>query len=399
MSGPHKPGNEVQLLAPQPVADAVAALLARAAGEPVEVAEWWADLEHIWRERRRREVERWAARAVAMRALRDSLDDDVSKADAHRRAEYADARARSQAMSRRHRLAVCRRRWITFGCACQRIERPVGCDATLLCDWCRRRHLRRWRRRITKSLAAYHRAEHAAWRAAKRPAGREPHVYLVTLTVGHSGDVERDRRDLWRGWRAWQKWLAVEVGGTFPYAAVWEVTAGRDGLGHVHCHVAAVLPYFDFGSAHAAWRTACPRSSNADYQRVTANGHGRPAQRAAKYLSKYVTKGTEVGDMPGALAGAVLASWYGKRKVSTSRHFWRVQAARGKACCRRCEHQWSVLERPRSLARTSVEAVWFALAEVHRVALPRGPAQVRLRFELPVDVGASQRRGLHSERS
>lgn len=378
---------------------------------------WWAELEDVWRVRRRADVARLHRRSERLRRERErELDHDRAQV-LDRRARHAESRSTSQAMPRESRLALCRKRWIAFGCACQRIERPVGCDVTLLCEWCRRRHLRRWRKRITKALAAQAKAKHAAWVRDRRPRGREPLVYLMTLTVAHSGDVARDRADLWNGWRAFQKWLCREVSAkfrvthrteviddvkrktphsvvvpeAFHYTAVWEVTEGNDGLGHVHCHVAAVLPYFDWSRANEAWRAGCPRSDNVDFRRAKAEG-------AAKYLAKYVTKGVQVGEMRADLAGDILASWYGKRRVSTSRGFWRPLLARGKACCRRCESEWRVVEHPHTVRSTSPEGVWLALVERHRVALPRGPTQASLRLDLRGSVGETARRSLHGER-
>ena len=136
-----------------------------------------------------------------------------------------------------------------------------------------------------------------------------------------------------------------------------------------------MLPYFDWSDANAAWRAACPRSDNVDFRRTRAQG-------AAKYLAKYVTKGVQVGKMRGALAGDILASWYGKRRVSTSRRFWRPLGARGPACCRRCNEEWTIVERPHTIRSTSPEAAWFALAEVVGVRLERGPPQASLRLNL-----------------
>jgi len=361
------------------VADQVAALVGR--HRTPEELEWWGDLETIWRVRRAPRIAELAERAARLWRLASELDCPMSRAYVERRARWAEGRATAQAMSREDKLATCRRRWISFRCGCQQIDRPVGCDATVLCDWCRKRHMRRWRRRITKALGAQQRARRALWTAAGSPRGREPAVYLVTLTIAHSGDVDADRSELWAAWRAWQKWLTVEVGGSFHYAAVWEVTAGKDARGHVHCHVAALLPWFDYARAGEAWKKCSPRSSSAgiDFTRSRA-------ESAAKYLSKYVTKGVQLGVLAGALAGEVISSWYGKRKVSTSRQFWKPLSGRGKACCRRCSKEWLVHERPPPLVRVAPESVWFATCEIARVALPRGPTQVRLRFELPGDL-------------
>lgn len=327
--------------------------------------EWWSDLEHVWRIRRAPEVQR-----LHGRAKRSDL--------APRQRNWARDRATSQAMTRTNRLRLCRKRWISFGCACQRIERPVGCDVTMLCDWCRRRHLRRWRRRITRGLDGAQRAAHAAWKSAGRPRKREPAVYLITLSTSHSGDVARDRDDIWRGWRTWLRWLERTVGARVPYAAVWEVTAGRDGKGHVHCHVAAVLPWFDWSAAQAVWQRACPSSSHADYQRCRAAG-------AAKYLAKYATKGASLDAMSGALAGELLAAWYGRRRISCSRGFWRPLQARGACECRRCGAAWNVVEVPHGIARDAPQEVLQALAR--RYGVVRGPPSQRRMLWPDVNAG------------
>lgn len=396
-SGLDQPGHNCQARDPKGadpgggIADAVAALLGRER-EPHEL-EWWGDLETIWRIRRAPHIERLKRRACRLWAEAAAMDCPFSRAELSRRAAWAEGRAQSQAMSREHKISTCRRRWISFRCGCQTIERPVGCDSTTLCDWCRKRHMRRWRRRITKALGAQQRARHAAWRHQGKPRGREPLVYLITLTIGHSGDVDVDRGELWAAWRAWQKWMTAEVGGSFHYAATWEVTEGEDGRGHVHCHIGAVLPWFDYAAAGEAWKKCSPRSSNAgiDFTRSRA-------ESASKYLSKYVTKGVQLGVLPGVMAGEVIASWYGRRKVSTSRHFWRPLLARGKACCRRCAREWLVHERPPPLSRVAPESVWFATAELASVRLPRGPTQVRLRFDIPADLEPPKRGSGHYQR-
>lgn len=220
----------------------------------------------------------------------------------------------------------------------------------------------------------------ATWRARGSPKGGQPRAVLLTLTVAHSGDVGRDRADLGRGWKRFYDHLRAAVGGAFPFLLTWEVTEGADGLGHVHAHVVMLAPFFDWSEAASAWRRACPRSTH-------VNMRSTNAKAAAIYVSKYVTKGVQVGEMRGALAGHVLASTYGKRKVTTSRHFWRPVSGRGPSCCRRCEAAWRIVERPKSLTRTAPEAVWFALAEVLRVALPRGPTQASLRGVVHRGVG------------
>ena len=104
-------------------------------------------------------------------------------------------------------------------------------------------------------------------------------------------------------------------------------------------------------------------------------------EAAAIYLSKYVTKGVDLEAMHGVLAGEILSAWYGKRKVSTSRGFWKPLDARGPSCCRRCQEEWRVTERPKSLVKVSPEAIVIAI-ELGFQRFGHGPPQVRVRADL-----------------
>jgi len=339
-----------------------------------EQVEWRADLEYVWRARMEGRLGRWRARGKAMRGAAAAAEGEVARARAGTLAAYAERRAEGVALPRFERMATCRRRWATFGCGCNRIERPVGCDQPMLCDWCRRRYFKRHRRRLVKALGAHVRAAGGAWKAAGRPRGEERRVSLITLTLAHSGDLAVDRKELGDGWRRWYKVLHRHLG-KFVYSAAWEFTPGTDGRGHAHLHVAAMLPFIDWSWLHTTWRHACPTSSHVHLNSGRREGKlWTTPEKAAKYLAHYATKGVEMREFTGGKAGELLVATYQRRKVTASRGFF-APLAEAESCCRRCLNRWRVIERPRALVSESPLAVWFALAEISGVRLGRGPTQ------------------------
>lgn len=161
------------------------------------------------------------------------------------------------------------------------------------------------------------------------PAGSK--VVLLTLTIRHTGDVEADRRELAAGWRRFYKSMWSRFG-KFPYVGVWEVTPGRDELGHVHAHVAAIWPYRDWSVCAALWREACPTSERISF--VASRRDRRPSdpKSVANYLGKYLSKGIQGVDFSPALRSRVVAGTYNTRWVFTSRRFWQYF----QPCCKAC---------------------------------------------------------------
>lgn len=343
--------------------------------------EWQASLEWVWRTGSRPRVDAWNRRARReKRAARGvAADDHEGRAAARRRSEYAAARARALSMPRADVVGLCRQRFIRVACGCGWRDAVVGCGQVALCGWCRRRHWRRWRRRITRAVSMHLDAARAAWRAAGS-RGKRPRVYLVTLTGPAVGTLEERRAALARGLRALTN--AASRGRWWStYCAVWELTPGADGVGHPHLHVVAVSRWLPYEELHRVWRAAVPGALVLNVQ--TRDDRGA-ASAAGNYASKYVTKGTLHGELTGQTAGRWMVVCYGKRRVTCARHFWRPSAVKG---CRHCGGCVRLVAAPAGLAQLAAGKWLRAMAEVMGVWLTRGTSQTML----PCDVGPPPR--------
>jgi len=399
-------------------------------------------MEHVWRSRVHPEVVRLTARAARMRrAAAELLDEDAYgglpascsapgvRSPARTReqlrqlhrdgrriivsgdhgsitrdgrrvellvsSEWSENRARAAAMSRRDLVGTCRGRWRTVACGCGRRELPVGCDQTALCSWCRERHWKRWRRRIVRAMGPHLRAAVDQW-ARRGKRGHRPGIYLLTLTAPHSGDLEIDRKVMGRGWRAVSKaasYGGYQLGARYSlrawwghHALVWEATAGTANDGHLHAHVAVISQWVPYVELRRTWAAAVPGACIVDAvspadMAARAKGRGYKSDAvgsAAFYLAKYVTKGVQPSDLPGVKAGQLLAALRNRRKVTTSRHFWRPLAARGSSC-RTCGTAHVLVEAPCGLQAHAPAAVLRALVEQRtRRRLARGSPQAAL---------------------
>jgi hypothetical protein len=424
--------------------DRVRELLKVPPREPPEWARdeaWSEDMEQIWRVRVARDVAALTERAKRLkRAARDVVDVDehggfkvncrapgVRDAASTRRAlravvdddrrivvggehgamtragrrvelmkavEWCESRARAMSMTRREVVATCRERWRTVACGCKRVELLVGCDQPMLCKWCRDRHWRRWRKRIARSMKAHLRTAVEQWvRSGRR--GAKPGVYLITLTMPHSGDLVTDRRVMGEAWGAISK--AASYGGYYVgntrcddkwwghHAVTYEVTGGAKNDGHLHAHAAVISQWVPYEELHAAWREACPGAKHLDIvdpatQAKRSRAHGRKvngSSTAAEYLAKYVTKGVEPRELTGRKAGEMLVAFRGRRKVTTSRYFWRPLAGRTKHCegCNECHR---LVAAPEGLQTVAPSAVLASMAERSRWKPPRGSPQLLL---------------------
>lgn len=331
---------------------------------------WTADMEYVWRTRMRESIRTLDARARRRRRQAQSATGGA-RIKLLRSAEWAENRARSLAMSRADRVRTCRERWRAVRCGCGTLEIPVGCDAVQLCAWCRKRHWRKWRHRITRSMEIHLRAALASWNRTRQ--GMQPGIYLVTLTGPHTGDVAEDRARLGAAWRKLTK--SAHAGRWWgAYALTWEVTPGKSGTPHVHAHIACVSSWIPYDELHDAWRVAMPGAMVLDVQ--APNRTRNQSGRAANYLAKYVTKGIEPGELTGQQAGSLLVAFHGRRKVTTSAHFWFKKSRE----CPKCGQRHVSDARPRSLAHIAPSAVLNAFAERFEVWIPRGQPQVGLRF-------------------
>lgn len=230
-----------------------------------------------------------------------SLDRDRS----HAKRLYAARRARRLRRPYHERTDRCARAGVTVRCACpgRRDVRWFTCRQHLVCGHCRSKRSKRIGARIRAGVEAA---------SSRRPRLR---WHLLTLTLRHSGDVAADRAALARGWRRFYKALHRRWG-DFSYVGTWEVTAGRDGLGHPHAHVVALWPWRDWAVVSALWRQSCPESSHISIERA------RNVKRAARYVSKYVAKGVEADEFTPELRARVLAGTYGTRWLFSSVRFW-----------------------------------------------------------------------------
>jgi hypothetical protein len=236
---------------------------------------------------------RWAARAA-----------DESLREPQR--VYAAHRARSMGRTHARRLARCATAGVVVKCACpgKRDVRWYGCRSHLTCERCQRQRSKRMGARVRAALEA---------RFAEHPGHR---LVLITLTVRHTGDLARDRRELASGWRGLYKRLHRRGWGDFPYVGVIEITPGTDGLGHVHAHIAAVWPWRDWGVVRELWLDACPASERINF--VASYG----VRAAAKYVSKYLSKGIQRSEFTPLLRAEVLSALYQARQVFTSVGVW-----------------------------------------------------------------------------
>jgi len=255
------------------------------------------------------------------------LDHLSAAAAASVSAERAYARAKGLARRLDTRVHGCESEsalvWHCHACG-NRHATPKRCGARSVCASCSA-----YRPGLTKRMrAGLGRALREArdrWNKQGRPALREPRLSLLTLSVVHSGDVEHDRRIIERGWARLRAWLAKVGAAHSGYLRTWELTRGDDGKGHVHVHVAILLPWLPLDELTEAWRRATDgagEQANLARHRVGkrhASSRKTSASSAVSYVAKYVTKGSVSRAWgPDVAAGWVRAS-AGHRSYTTSR--------------------------------------------------------------------------------
>lgn len=381
--------------------------------EPLGSPEWVADLEYVWRTRVAAPIASLTARAKKRRRQarafeRESPDGSTGawlRVGCLRSAEWADERARAMAMPRADIVEACGQRWRAVRCGCTSIELRVGCEQPQLCGACRRRHWRQWSQRITLGLDEAIRRERSRYfrTPSYRRRGMTPGLYLITLTAPHSGDLAADRdrmgvavRKLFKHATKWGWWRT--------YALTWEATAGDDGLGHMHAHLAVISSWVPYTSEqattdhaseamtprrrgerrelprglHEVWRDAMPGALVVDIKPPGKRAKGVDAARVgAEYLAKYVTKGVDPHEFTGRKAGELLIAFRCKRKVTTSAGFWQRRSPE----CEHCKELWRSVGAPVSLQQLLPGAVLRSKAEALGYWIPRGGRQVTLRWD------------------
>ena len=225
-----------------------------------------------------------------------------------------------------------------------------------------------------------------------------PGIYLVTVTAPHSGDLETDRIAMGKGVRKLLQ-VAAREGWWQTYALTWEATSGRDGLGHMHAHIAVISSWIPYTGDQAAardplalaprrlgerrrasvgireaWARVMPGAVVLDVKAPRQGADG--ASSAGEYLAKYVTKGVEPIDFTGRKAGELLCAFAGRRKVTTSRYFWVPRVAE----CKCCHERYRSLGAPMSLQELMPGAVLRAWRERLGWHPARGSPQVVLRW-------------------
>lgn len=256
-------------------------------------------------------------------------------------------------------------------------EKPAGCGLRVWCPTCGPEYAKRQRRRVVQALGEWHRRAMAAWNTgwhavpareadpdapagsrrarAARPAqvararGKRPDVCMLSLTIGHSGDIALDREDIRAALPNLRRRLHEWNGGAFPYVVAWELADGDDGdgLGHVHVHIAACLGYVDVRAIAGAWqRLTVGRATPAGVDMSTegkANRRGDRvygAESAAKYVAKYAGKGVQAAELRPELAAAWARTMHGRRMLHASVGFFAVVPP---GACAGCEGtEWAV---------------------------------------------------------
>jgi hypothetical protein len=303
----------------------------------------WIDESHR-RDRLSPVRERWERRATRLNREIADVGGDLGGgelgelAGLKRRRAYAVARVQKLTADIAPRLEACGVEGLPIACACGLIGARKTCRQWWLCGECREKRAPRLAADMRKGLEAALSDAVSEW-GARGGGGMRPQIVLTTLTQEHSGNLVTDQAALSEGWRKLYKRLH-EDDGAFSYVGVWEVTRGRDGLGHVHLHVAAIWRYRDWGRIREQWLRACPSSSYITFVAKRKDGKSSSPSSVAKYLAKYLAKGADLAAFDARLRAEVSAAFYNQRSVITSLYFWR----RIVKCCAVCHERYRLLE-------------------------------------------------------
>lgn len=238
---------------------------------------------------------------------------------------YAAQRYRSCGTEHSQRVESCGLGTIWFiKCGCSAGQVESRCNVKASCEKCATRIRAGYARKMELGLEA----ALEELRESKRGRGRAL-IRMITLTVRHSGDVATDRASIVRAWRLWRRWLADELGYSPEYAGAWEMTAGKDGLGHIHLHICLVTTNFDYRVAREVWQCAIGDSDAQWDVSVSSN-----PRKSCQYVAKYI--GKTAYNLPVELEAAWIGAQYGKRTVTASRGLLK------KRPCEKCRQHWGV---------------------------------------------------------
>jgi len=251
-----------------------------------------------------------------------------------RQRAYAVARVARLTADIAPRLDGCGLESLAIACACGLVGAKKTCRQWWLCGDCRAKRTPTLGHDIRKGLDWALSAAVTEW-GAQGGIGVRPQLVLMTLTTLHTGDLVADQTALAEGWRKLYKRMH-EDHGACPYVGVWEVTPGKDGLGHVHIHLALVWRYRDWGRIREQWLNACPSSQYLTFVAKRKDGKASSAGSVAKYLSKYLAKGADLRAFTPHLRAEVSAAFYNQRSVLSSERFWR----RVTKCCKKCHERY-----------------------------------------------------------
>lgn len=251
---------------------------------------------------------------------------------------YAVARVARLTADIAPRLDACGTVSIPIACACGLVGAKRRCRQWWLCGDCRAKRAPSLGADIRKGLDAALSAEVYRW-GDGGGRGMRPQIVLMTMTTEHTGDVGADQGAIALGWRKLYKAMHADYG-AFPYCGVWEVTRGRDGLGHVHLHVAVIWRYRDWARVREQWIAACPSSQYLTLVAKRKDGKASSPSSVGKYLGKYLGKGADVAGFEPRLRAEVSAAMYNQRSVVASAHFWR----RVEKCCAKCNERYRLVE-------------------------------------------------------
>lgn len=237
-------------------------------------------------------------------------------------------------------LAECGKKSAIIHCGCSVRYSPIRCRQREGCPECAKRENKRNLKRLIKSFGSNER-----WEKTRAPRGfrfprRGKGVWqLVTLSVSSlepdgspRSEADQRRAIVQEGIPRLRAWVQKYTKRSWPFVWVQEGTSGNvEGTGHVHVHVAWLLPFIPVKTMAAEWVRATDGKadlSGFDLATRAVGGADRmdcggSAKDAARYIAKYASKGI---DLQGEGAARYWVATYGKRRISTSRGFWVLDA-------------------------------------------------------------------------